>query len=315
MSENIYNNQKKNSSAVTIGIIGLGTVGTVLSRIFYKAGIPFYVYDKLCEEAESNARIMARADTVNARLISLSALIQKSDYIFSAVTTQVAAEVAKKCSSYLKHNQIFIDFNSTSPDQKRLIQQIIISGEADFAEGVILNAVNSDDTTLHLLTGGTKGQEIATFLKSVGLEVKWYSEEVGKASMFKMLRSIFSKGVEVLLLEMMITAKKAGLEKEMWQEITSYVDSKPFATIGDTWIKSHPLSSERRFHEMQQVVETMEELGVSPILTKATLSYFEQSVSLNLSSFPVETRNSTEAVINLIASQLESKLIPGEITE
>jgi 3-hydroxyisobutyrate dehydrogenase-like beta-hydroxyacid dehydrogenase len=217
------------------------------------------------------------------------------------VTTQAAAEVATMCLPYLTKNQFFIDCNSTSPAIKVNIGRIIHSGNAEFIEGVILNAVNPGDTTIDMLIGGTKGEEAASFLQSINIRARFYAAEVGKASTFKMLRSIFSKGVEALLLEMLVTAKKAGIDKELWKEITTFMDSKPFEVIGETWVRSHAGAYERRYHEMQQVIETMKQIGTEPVLTAATARYFKQSMDLDLRSFFPQSPQSANDVVTAIA--------------
>ncbi len=290
-----------------IGIIGFGTVGTVLSNIFNKSGIEFAVYDVLIEDDIHKETILNKAIKYNAPVADLSSLIEQSTYIISTVTTQVAETVAGKCVSYLKDDQFFIDCNSTSPVIKINIQNIIEASKADFIEGVILNAVNPGDATIEMLIGGKKGKEVVSFLQQSNIKAKFYSEEVGKASMFKMLRSIFSKGVEVLLIEMLVSAKKAGIENDLWREITTFMDSKPFEQIGETWIKSHAVAYDRRFYEMKQVIETMNELAVSPILTQATLQYFQQSRDMDLKSFFSKTPSTAGEVITVIAEHIDRK--------
>lgn len=281
MSKNIYNESNAQPGVVAVGIIGLGVVGSVLARIFSRNGIQVCVYDVLCNEPQSQEILKSRAQTLGAKLSSLPDLIQQSTWIISSVTTQMAEEVARQCLSLLDEDQVFFDVNSTSSKTKMFIETIISSGKATFVEGVILNAVNFDDTTLNFLTAGEKGAEVADFLVHVGINAKFYGKEVGKASQFKMIRSIFSKGIEVLLLETLVTAKKAGIDQEIWEEISSYMDSKPFTEIASTWIASHPRACERRFHEMQQVVETMKDIGVKQTLTNATVQYFADSVNLD----------------------------------
>ncbi|MBA2762026.1 MAG: NAD(P)-dependent oxidoreductase [Segetibacter sp.] len=284
-----------------IGIIGFGTVGIVLSNIFNNSGTEFMVYDVLIEDPLHKDAILNKAININAPVVDLPSLIAQSTYVISTVTTQVAETVANKCLPYLRDSQYYIDCNSTSPGIKINIQNIIEASKADFIEGVILNAVNPGDATIEMLIGGGKGKEVVNFLQASNIKAKFYTEEVGKASMFKMLRSIFSKGVEVLLIEMLVSAKKAGIADDLWREITTFMDSKSFEQIGETWIKSHAVAYDRRFYEMKQVIETMNEIGVSPILTEATLQYFQQSRDLDLKSFFSKAPSSADEVITVIA--------------
>jgi 3-hydroxyisobutyrate dehydrogenase-like beta-hydroxyacid dehydrogenase len=129
------------------------------------------------------------------------------------------------------------------------------------------------------LTAGEKGQEVADTLNEYGLNVTYYSPEIGKASMFKMLRSIFSKGVEIILLEMLVAGKRAGIEKDLWKDITDFMASKPFDQIGANWICSHAVAHERRYFEVLQVLETMREIGIDPLVTDSTAAFFKRSMA------------------------------------
>ncbi|MEX0685685.1 MAG: NAD(P)-binding domain-containing protein [Balneolales bacterium] len=293
--------------SILVGIIGFGTVGNVLAKIFKNSGIQFGVYDVLFDNPAHKERLLKKAVEIDAPVMDLSELCKQHTYIISTVTTQVAGQVAKKTLPYLKSHHVYIDCNSTSPGIKINIKDTILAGEAEFVEGVILNAVNPGDSTLSIITGGEKGDEVAVFFEKCGMKVRFYSEEVGKASMFKMLRSIFSKGVEVLLLEMMVAAKKAGIDQDLWNEISSFMDSKPFKEIGETWMRSHGTAYERRMHEMEQVITTMNELDVSPILTKATLQYFEQSKSFNLISSFATPPSSADEVVHQLAERVDEQ--------
>lgn len=288
----------------SIGIIGFGTVGAVLAEIFTTSGIAVVVYDILMEDPIHDKAITNKAIKYNAALVSLPDLISQSKYVISTVTTQIAEEIAHQCLPYLKEDQFYLDCNSTSSGIKINIQKIIESGKAHFIEGVIINAVHPGDATIEMLTGGKKGEDIADFLQQNNIKARFYAKEVGKASLFKMLRSIFSKGVEVLIIEMLVAAKKAGIENNLWQEIISFMDSKSFEIIGESWIKSHAVAYERRCHEMEQVIDTMNELGVSPILTQATLQYFKQSITLDLKSFFPSAPSHADEVITVIAREV-----------
>lgn len=147
------------------------------------------------------------------------------------------------------------------------------------------------------LVAGARGEQAARNLTKLGLNVSFYSPEIGKASMFKMLRSIFSKGLECLILELLIAGRRAGIGEDLWKDITSFMANKPFDQIADNWVRTHAIAHERRYHEMHQVVETMLEIGVEPIMSNATRLFFQRSVSLRFDDqFPAQPDSSDEVV-------------------
>jgi len=208
--------------------------------------------------------------------------------------------VAKECVRYFKPNKIYIDLNSTSPLVKIEISEIIQSSKADFVEGAILGAVGVTGPKTRILITGKRGEEAAGIFNDLGLNVSYYSPEIGKASMFKMLRSIFSKGLEALILECLIAGKRAGIEKDLWNDITNFMSKNPFDQIAANWIKTHVSAYERRYHEMIQVVETIKELALNPVMTSATKEFFNRSLSLGLKEAFLQKPDSSEEVISFM---------------
>jgi uncharacterized protein with von Willebrand factor type A (vWA) domain len=58
---------------------------------------------------------------------------------------------------------------------------------------------------------------------------------------------------------------------------------------------------------MQQVIDTLNELGASSVLTQATVQYFKNSIDINLGSFFPEAPARAEEVIAVLAAPAEVK--------
>lgn len=297
-------------ASVKIGFIGFGEVGTVFSKAMLDAGAEITVYDILLDKTDTAENMRKKILESGNKIGTFQEVVTSSDYVLSTVLTQVAKKVAGDCAKYLKEGQIYVDLNSTSPSVKVDLDKIIAPTGADFVEGAILGAVGATGSKTRILTAGNRGQEVAKTLNSCGLNVSYYSSEIGKASMFKMLRSIFSKGVEIILLEMMVAGRRAGIEKDLWEDITHFMASKPFDKIGSNWMASHAVAHERRYYEMVQVIETMREIGIEPLMTEGTAAFFKQSLNQKMSEAFTEKPASFYEVVNFIARKLK-----GEKTE
>lgn len=289
---------------IKIGFVGFGEVASIFSKEMSNKGAEIRIYDVLISQKGGLEIIKKRMLKDNIQIASLEEVITKSDYIFSSVPSQFARDVAKECVKYLKPNKVYVDLNSTSPFIKIELSKIIQSTKAHFIEGAILGAVGIAGSKTHILVTGKKGKEVAEVFNKLGMNMSYYSPEIGKASMFKMLRSIFSKGLEALILECLIAGKKAGIEKDLWVDITNFMSKKPFDQIAANWIQTHVTAYERRYHEIVQVVETMKEIGVEPIMTSNTENFFRRSLSLGLKEVFPEKPDSFEKVIDFISEKL-----------
>jgi len=255
-----------------IGFIGFGEVGRAFSREMKAEGAKVYYYDIVDKKPEEWITFLR-----------LKELIHTCDIILSTVTTNVALEVAEQAVVYLSSDKTYTDMNSTSVPVKKRIAEIIEASRANFIEGAILSAVGETGSKASILVSGKTAQEFSRLMNHLGLiNLKYFSPNIGEASLVKMIRSVFSKGVECLLLEMLIAGKRAGIADYLWNDIVDFMTKNSFERIAENWIKTHPLACERRYHEMVQVLETLEEINVEPIMTRGIRNFFQRSRGMEL---------------------------------
>lgn len=255
-----------------IGFIGFGEVGKTFAQEMKSRGADVFYYDIVNKKPESWISSL-----------SLSDLIRCCDIILSTASTHVAVGIAQKASQYLTSGKIYADMNSTSAPVKNRIAEVIEFSKADFIEGAILSAVGEAGPKASILVCGKKAEEFSRLMKQLGLiNVKYFSPKIGEASQVKMIRSVFSKGVECLLLEMLIAGRRAGVAEYLWKDIVNFMMKNPFDKVAENWIRTHATAFERRYHEMVQVVETLNEIGVEPLMTQGTTDFFKRSCSLGL---------------------------------
>jgi 3-hydroxyisobutyrate dehydrogenase-like beta-hydroxyacid dehydrogenase len=267
----------------TIGFVGFGQVAGCLAAALAQHGVQIVAYDVLLDQPHGIDEIRQRALGVNVQFMPLAPMLAQTGMVLSTVTTDVALAAAKACARHLRRGHVFIDLNATSPAIKRAVADALAPTGADFVEGAILGAIGVTGAQTRILVCGHKAAWAAEEFSRLGLNVGFYGAEIGRASTFKLLRSVFSKGMEALLLESLLAARRAGVEEDIWREIVTTLDERPFAEIGGNWMRTHGSAHARRYHEMVQVEELLRELDVEPLLTNATTRFFERSTRLALS--------------------------------
>lgn len=291
--------------APRISFVGFGEVASAFSKAIRENGAEVAAYDVNLTRTGGADRLERRVRAPGIQFRPLPEAVRGADFVLSTVRSQTAPAAARECAAHLKPGQLFVDFNSTSPAVKREIAGIIRPSGADFVEGAILGAVGATGAATPALTGGEKGQAAATELSRLGLRVSYFSGELGQVSLFKMLRSVFSKGVEALLLELMVAGRRAGLEEPLWDDLVRDLMTRtPFEKVASNWVQTHPGASARRHHEMTQVVETLRELGVDPLMTRATEAFFRRSCELGLAKAFPEKPASVGAVVEVLNQRL-----------
>jgi 3-hydroxyisobutyrate dehydrogenase-like beta-hydroxyacid dehydrogenase len=200
-----------------------------------------------------------------------------------------------------------VDLNATSPAVKQAIAKVVLPTGAHFVEGAILTAVGVTGARTRILIGDREGPASAQTLFQLGLNAAHYSREIGRASAFKLLRSVFSKGVEALLIEFLVAGRRAGLQEDLWREVVDLFAQNGFERVAENWIRTHGTAHERRYHEVVQVAEEMRALGLDPVMTEATEALFKRSIDSNLKERFADTAPTVGTVIEALESSAASK--------
>jgi 3-hydroxyisobutyrate dehydrogenase-like beta-hydroxyacid dehydrogenase len=261
-----------------IAFVGFGEVATAFSHALSARGCQIVAHDVLLHKPGGRERLLARAGSIKIAFEALPDALARSDYVLSTVTTSVALAAAEECARHLRPGQKYVDLNATAPSAKQVIGTVIEGSGAAFVEGALLGAVGVTGAKTEILLGGPHARAAEQDLAgTLGLNARFYSVEIGKASMFKMLRSVFSKGMEALLVEFLVAAERAGIRDDLWAEVTALFASQPFEKVASNWVRSHSSAHARRHDEVKQVVAVLRELGVDPIMTPAAQAVFERS--------------------------------------
>ncbi|MFQ5834962.1 MAG: prephenate dehydrogenase/arogenate dehydrogenase family protein [bacterium] len=275
------------SKQIKIGLIGFGKVGSEFSKGFQQSGLfEVWVYDKILRDPLRKRRVEERATELNVKLAGDNKSLTKAcEIILSTVTVDAAVEVAKKTAPFLNEQKTYVDLNSTSPGIKREIAHIIEKTGANFIEGAILGTISSYGLQVPIMVCGKRVEKFQNLMNRMGMNITYVGQVIGKASTIKMLRSVFAKGVEALLLEMLQGAARYDVQNYVMEDICKYMDSNSFLLIASNWLTTHAVHAERRFREMEQVIKTLEEIGINPVMATATREKLKASVDLRLEEF------------------------------
>jgi len=291
-----------------VTFVGFGEVAAAFAPAFAARGAEVAAYDVLLDAPGGRARLAARAGETPVAFADRATALRGARYVFSTVTTDVARDAAQGCSAWLVPGQTWVDLNATEPALKREIAGIVEARGAAFVEGALLGAVGVSGARTELLLGGAQGAQTAGLLAAdYGLNVRHYSDEIGKASTYKMLRSVFSKGLEALLIEFLVAGERAGMRAELWAEVVELLGRDRFAKVATNWVCSHAVAHERRWHEVVQVEKVLRELGLEPTMTSATEQLFRRSVALDMRAAFGARPPSMEPVIRFFDERLAAE--------
>jgi 3-hydroxyisobutyrate dehydrogenase-like beta-hydroxyacid dehydrogenase len=274
-------------NASRIGIIGYGEAGQAIAHGLYSnKGISISVFDIKFNDNEFSESLMLRAREQGVTVQEdLKSLVVNNDIILSIVTGGASTHVVRECLPFLEKGKVFVDMNTLSPRNKMLMGEMIEKKGGSFVEVAILGAIASYGFKSPMLVCGERADQFVDLLGNMGFNVTFVAKEIGKASYLKMLRSVFAKGVEALLLEMLVAAKRCDLVEPLMGAIVEHMDHSSFNDIANTWLTTNAIHAERRTEEMEHVIETLNELNMKPIMAEATRDRLRTSVQSGLMNF------------------------------
>src|SRR5262245_8843270 len=250
--------------------IGFGEAGQALASGLRDAGVQtIAAWDILFPEPDG-ARLKAAGERIGVRLATSAAdAVRGSDMVVSAVTAASSLAAAQSVKPHLA-GQFFLDINSVSPGRKQETAREL-AGAARYVDVAVMAPVHPARHQTPILLAGPEADAIAPLLAELTMKVAVAGAAVGAAAAIKMVRSVMVKGMEALTYECFVAASRAGVEEQV---IASLSKSFP----GFDWSKAIAYNLERmashgtrRAAEMEEVSDTLRELGIEPLMATATV--------------------------------------------
>jgi 3-hydroxyisobutyrate dehydrogenase-like beta-hydroxyacid dehydrogenase len=122
-----------------------------------------------------------------------------------------------------------------------------------------------------MLLAGPHAAAVVPALAALEMCTSIAGAEVGAAAAIKMVRSVMVKGIEALTLECFLAAARAGVVDEVANSLKNNYPGLDWSKIVPYNLERMAVHGERRAAEMEEVAETLRELGVEPLMTLATV--------------------------------------------
>ena len=299
-----------NGSAPRVGIIGFGEVGSALGRGLRGEGLEAVVAaDVAADDATFGPLIRRRADEARVELLPSNAeLAEVSDVILVAVPGYQALEAAQQAAAGLRKGQIYVDVGSASPRVKHALAEVVEQAAASPVDVAILTSPLMDGHRIATLAAGAAAAEYRELMAPYGFNVEVVGERPGQAAAIKMLRSVLMKGMEALLLESLLAARRHGVEDVVLGTVAAFMDRGSFAEMANFLVTTDAIHSGRRAHEADMMAEVVQEVGITPRLSPAIAETLHWSTSLGMKErFGGEVPRDWKTVIDAMLAKIDGR--------
>lgn len=249
----------------TLALIGFGEAGSTFAAAAGWEG------QAAAWDLAAPRRAAAVTDGLRPAASAAEAL-SAAPLVLSLVTADQALPAARECAPLLAPGALWCDMNSVAPGTKRAAAAAIEAAGGRYVDVAVLAPVNPARLAVPLLVAGPAADAAAAALGAAGFtRVRVVGSEVGRASAIKMIRSVMVKGIEALTAEMILAAAAAGVTDEVLASLDASEKAQPWGVRAAYNIERMVTHGARRAAEMAESAVTLDELGVEPLMTRATV--------------------------------------------
>lgn len=230
-------------------------------------------YDRNAADPQLGGLIQQRAAEVGVKLFeSLESAYQAGEFIACLTSANSALAVAKSVIPQLKAGQVYIDMNSAAPTVKADIAEIPRNEGVMFCDAAVMGTVPGNKHKVPMFLAGNGAAKFAAAFSQYGMKLTVLDAQAGGASAIKMFKSVIMKGLPQLMFESFEAAVKYGVLNTLVDSLASSLNGKTVEQLADTFTARTMIHAARRSEEMQDVVATLENLGVDAAMSKATVA-------------------------------------------
>jgi len=255
----------------SVCFIGFGEAGQAIAAGLREEGVErIAAWDILfAQSAGDQLRHAAAANGVRCATSAADA-VRGADVVVSAVTAASSVDAAASIKPHLAGRPYLLDINSVSPGRKQETAKIL-GAAARYVDVAVLAPIHPGRHKTPMLIAGADAATIAPMLAALNMRASIAGREIGAAAAIKMVRSVMIKGIEALTLECFLAAARAGVIDEVASSMRNNYPGLDWTKIVPYNLERMANHGERRAAEMEEVAETLRELGVEPLMTNATV--------------------------------------------
>jgi 3-hydroxyisobutyrate dehydrogenase-like beta-hydroxyacid dehydrogenase len=270
---------------VTFALIGFGELGRALAETLVGSGARVRAFSRSAGDPDRAATFRAVAEQSGAdACASIVQALHEAQCVMSVVPGDVSTSVARECVQALEADALYVDLSSAPPEEKEAASELVARAGARYVDGAVLGTAAVSAGAVPILASGSGAEEWRELVVPYGLEVRAMDAPAGYAARVKLLRSVYMKGRDALIIEMLLAAHRYELTDAVLDSIGGPGEQIPFRALADRVMSGAAIHAERRAQELEASGNLVEQTGVSPLTARAAAERLRRFAALELST-------------------------------
>jgi len=252
-------------------LLGFGEVGQTLAEDLTSSGdLSLCSFDIKFSDPDSVPSRALESHPHVRGCDSAEAAASGCELVVSAVTAAEDLAATQSAVPGMGQRCVYLDLNSVSPASTKAAAAVVENAGGRYVEAAIMSPIGLRRIESPILLGGPHAEAFVSIAESLGFAgARCYSAELGRASAAKMCRSVIIKGVEALLTEALLPARRFGVTAEVLESLNDLLPGVDWTSQARYMIARSLEHGARRAEEMREVAETVREAGLEPLMSEA----------------------------------------------
>jgi len=243
-----------------VGIVSPGDMGQAIARRIAESGLSVHTaLDGRSERTRTLARDAGLHDCG-----AMENLVRTCELIVSVINPGEAMNVAREAAAAMKttgRRIAFADLNAVSPQTTKDLDRAIRDAGGLYIDGGIIGPPPRGEKDRPRIYVSGPDAWLFEQIRHPNLQVRVLSERVGDASAVKMCYAAMTKGTTALMVELLVAARKLGVEQALGNELRE--SQSDVLDRNMRQIPGMPPKAYRWVPEMQEIAKTFGELGMT----------------------------------------------------
>ncbi len=256
-----------------VALIGLGEVGRCFAEPLVHAGYQV----SLCEAKPAPAAVELAQRLNLAIHPAVDEWLRDADWALCCVTGAVSLGVTRQAVAHLHKGAAIADFTTASPAVKREGAATADQAAIRYVDVAIMGGILSHRERTPLLAAGDGVDEFKALMEKAGGRVKAIEHgAAGDAMSLKILRSVFTKGMEALSVELLMSAQKQGVREKLYEQLLD-IDQTPLQEFIEMLVRTHVVHARRRAHEVNDAQGELTAQGMPSTVLPGVEARFQKT--------------------------------------
>ncbi len=290
----------------TIGVMSPGDMGQAIAQQLKQKG---YKVCTALDQRSARSKTLAREAGLTD-VGSLAALTEQCDLILSIMNPAAALEFSGEVANAMragKRRPLFADCNAIAPSTQNAVSANISAAGGRCIDAGIIGAPPRGTAKTRLYVSGPDAHELEQ-IATPQIIVKVLSDRIGDASAIKMCYAAMNKGMVALGLEVLVAARRYGVDAALEAQLGETHRDIHERIIGG--LPTMPPKAYRWVPEMLEIARTFETAGMTPRMFHGAADIYEFVAATALGKETPENRDKSRGgkdVIRLLADELPDR--------